>query len=99
MAVDPPVGAQPTAVAGEHAFADGDVVSQLLWCLVLVLPVGEQDRVGERSGVLSDDVADVCQPGAHRGPAFGPKRRERTHRAGPGRRVGPDRDPVGGVDR
>ena len=49
--VDAPVGADSAAVAGEFAFAEADLPAQFFRGFVLVLAVGQQDRVGQRAGM------------------------------------------------
>ena len=51
--VDLPIGSHTPAVTGEFAFAETDFAQKLFGCLVFVLAVGEQDRVGERLRALS----------------------------------------------
>ena len=77
--VDLPIGPHSPAIAGEFAFAEADFLPELFGCLVLVLAVGEQDRVGERPRVLSHDGADIGEPGAQRGSPVGPKAVDGAH--------------------
>jgi hypothetical protein len=65
---------------------------------VFVLAVGQQDRVGERPWLLSDDSSDVREPGAHCRPAFGPKAVDGARRRRPGCCAGLREPSLCGVD-
>ena len=96
--VDVPAGSHSSTVAGEFALAEPDFLTQFFGGFVLVVAVGEQDRVDERSRMCHHDSADVCEPGAHRGPAVGPQPVDGTLRLRLARCTRRNRPSVCGVD-
>ena len=86
-----PVDADAAAVALEPAGDAGDGGAQLLGRLVVVLAVGQQDRVPLRErGHRVEQPAGQRQPGAHGRAAVGAELGDGLVRAVPGRRVHPD---------
>jgi hypothetical protein len=86
--VDPPVGADAAAVAGERTDAALHGPGEHRRVLA-VLPVGQQDRVAHGVGVPVGETSSRAQPGADRGAAVRAQQADPLDGLGPGASVGP----------